>query len=162
MCLRCCCSTAAQVQGRTCARVEPALFFSAPVSVRPSRGMSWAASYGFTLELLLTFLTVPKSVPRQLTKLRLAFSCLKQTDREKAVGKCHCFRNGLQGTGCQVTVIESDILQLWEPYQRTEGITDMGDCRTCFCRRLSRFYSGGLFVSIKQGGGKKKVKKGHF
>lgn len=150
------------LQGRTCARVEPALqtasvglFSPAPVSVHPSRGMNWAASSGFALELVLTFLTVTKSVPRQLTKLCLAFSCLKQTDREKPVGKCNCFLNRLQGTGCQVTVIESSILQLWEPYQRREGITDMGDCRTCFCRRLSRFYSGGLFVLLKQGGKKK-------
>lgn len=103
------------------------------------RGWSWPSSQ------------LEKSVPRQLTKLCLAFSCLKQTDQEKPVGKCNCFLNRLQGTESQVTVIESGILQLWEAYQRREGIADTGDCRTCFCRRLSRFHFGDLFVSLKQG-----------
>lgn len=107
--------------------------------------------YGFSLGLVLTFLTVGKICAKTAdTKLCLAISCLKQTDQEKPVGKCNCFLNRLQGTESQVTVIESSILQLWEAYQRREGITDMGDCRTCFCRRLSRFRFGGLFLLLKR------------
>lgn len=139
--------------GRTCQggtqTGSMGLLFSDLLAVPPSRRVTWAAQvwlyFGARPDLPHSW----KTVPRPLTKLCLAFSCLKQTVQEKPVGKCNCFVNRFQGTESQVTVIESSILQLWEAYQRREGITDMGDCRTCFCRSLSRFHFGGVFVLLK-------------
>lgn len=119
---------------RTCASVELALqtgkmvlLFSDPSLCLLPEGCVGLPRYGFTLRLVLTFLTVGKICAKTAdTKLCLAFSCVKQTDQEKPVGKCNCFLNRLQGTESQVTVIESSILQLCGAYQRREGIADMG------------------------------------
>lgn len=146
-----------------CRQVQWGCCFLIPCLCPLPEGWVGLPGYGFTLGLLLTFLTVGKICAKTAdTKLCLGISCLKQTDLEKPVGKCNCFLNRLQGTESQVTVIESSILQLWEAYQSREGITDMGDCRTCFCRRLSRFHFGGLFLLLKHSEKEPEWKKAIF
>lgn len=107
--------------------------------------------YGCNLGLVLTFLTAGKIRAKTAdTKLCLPISCLRQTARrnlwESVIVSEQASRNRVSSY-CNPIQYLAALGGLSEE----RGYPWYGDCRTCFCGRLSRFRFGGLFPLLKRG-----------